>query len=32
MDAKVQVYAFEQKTLADNKYYDKFKDLVSIAE
>jgi hypothetical protein len=32
MDAEAQVFAFQQKSLADNKYYDKFKDLVSIAE
>lgn len=32
MDAEAQVFTFWQKTLADNEYYDKFKDLVSIVE
>jgi hypothetical protein len=32
MDAEAQVFGFRQKNLADNEYYDKFKDLVSIAE
>jgi hypothetical protein len=32
MDAMAQVFAFKQKTLVDNKHYDNFKDLVSIAE
>ena len=32
MDAEAQVFSFRQKNLADNEYYDKFKDLVSIAE
>jgi hypothetical protein len=32
MDAEAQVFAFRQKTLADNEYYDKFRDLVSITE
>jgi hypothetical protein len=29
MKAKAQVYAFRQRALANNEYYDKFKDLVS---
>jgi hypothetical protein len=32
MDAEAQVFGFRQKTLADNEYYDKVKDLVSIME
>jgi thiamine monophosphate synthase len=32
LDAEAQVFVFRQKALADNEYYDKFKDLVSIAE
>jgi hypothetical protein len=32
MEAESQVFSFRQKTLANNEYYDKFKDLVSIAE
>jgi heptaprenylglyceryl phosphate synthase len=32
MDAEAPVFSFQQKTLANNKYYNKFKDLVSIAK
>ena len=32
LDAEAQIYSFKQKNLADNEYYDKFKDLVTIAE
>lgn len=32
MDAEAQIYGFRQKNLANNEYYDKFKDLVTIAE
>jgi hypothetical protein len=32
MEAEAQVYAFHQCALANNEYYDKFKDLVSNAE
>jgi hypothetical protein len=32
LDVEAQVFAFRQKALADNEYYNKFKDLVSIAE
>jgi hypothetical protein len=32
MEAEAQVYAFRQRALANNEYYDKFKDLVSNAE
>ena len=32
LDAEVQVYAFKQQNLANNEYYEKFKDLVTIAE
>ena len=29
LDAEVQVYGFKQKTLPNNEYYEKFKDLVT---
>jgi hypothetical protein len=32
LDAETQVYAFKQLTLANNEYYEKFKDLVTNAE
>jgi hypothetical protein len=32
LDAETQVYAFKQQHLANNKYYEKFKDLVTNAE
>jgi hypothetical protein len=32
LDAETQVYAFKQQSLANNEYYEKFKDLVTIAE
>jgi hypothetical protein len=32
LDAETQVYAFKQRHLANNKYYEKFKDLVTKAE
>ena len=31
LDAEAQVYGFKQKTLANNEYYEKFKDLVTNA-
>jgi hypothetical protein len=32
LDAETQVYAFKQRHLANNEYYEKFKDLVTNAE
>ena len=32
LEAEAQVYGFKQKTLANNKYYEKFKDLVTNAD
>jgi hypothetical protein len=32
LDAKTQVYAFKQRNLANNEYYETFKDLVTNAE
>ena len=32
LDAEAQVYAFKQKTLPNNKYYEEFKDLVMNAD
>jgi hypothetical protein len=32
MDAEAQIYGFRKKNLANNEYYDKFKDLVTIAK
>ena len=32
LDAEVQVYGFKQKNLPNNKYYEKFKDLVTNAD
>ena len=31
LDAEAQVYGFKQKNLPNNKYYEKFKDLVTNA-
>ena len=32
LDAEAQVYGFKQKTLTNNEYYEKFKDLVTNAD
>ena len=32
VDTEVQVYGFKQKTLPNNEYYKKFKDLVTHAD
>ena len=32
LDAEVQVYGFKRKTLTNNEYYEKFKDLVTNAD